>query len=246
MAELEQQLKDALKENKELQIKVEKFSVIAGEAATLATKCNTLKQNLKEAMVELDVLTDKYKKEQKIRKALNNELEDMKGKVRVYARVRPLSKTELADEVHRNVCTNIIDEFSVHVGKEKNRIKEYNFDTVFGPDSTQEEVFEDTRRLVQSAIDGFNVCIFAYGQTGSGKTFTIQGSEDLPGLTPRSIVELFDICKEMSNYDIKLKCFMVELYLNDLRDLLLPPKTTEIPKLEIKENATGMVVIQGV
>jgi len=40
-------------------------------------------------------------------------------------------------------------------------------------DSTQEQVFEDTKRLVQSALDGFNVCIFAYGQTGSGKTFTI-------------------------------------------------------------------------
>lgn len=34
-------------------------------------------------------------------------------------------------------------------------------------------MFEDTRHLVQSAIDGYNVCIFAYGQTGSGKTHTI-------------------------------------------------------------------------
>lgn len=44
----------------------------------------------------------------------------------------------------------------------------------------------------------------------------------MPGLTPRSIVELFDIVGEMTNYDIKLKCYMVELYLNDLRDLMLP------------------------
>jgi type II secretory ATPase GspE/PulE/Tfp pilus assembly ATPase PilB-like protein len=36
-------------------------------------------------------------------------------------------------------------------------------------------VFEDTKYLVQSAFDGYNVCIFAYGQTGSGKTFTIYG-----------------------------------------------------------------------
>ena len=39
------------------------------------------------------------------------------------------------------------------------------------------QVFEDTKHLVQSAVDGFNVCIFAYGQTGSGKTFTIYGSD---------------------------------------------------------------------
>ncbi len=45
------------------------------------------------------------------------------------------------------------------------------------------QVFEDTKHLVQSAVDGYNVCIFAYGQTGSGKTFTIYGSNDNPGET---------------------------------------------------------------
>ena len=43
------------------------------------------------------------------------------------------------------------------------------------------QVFEDTKHLVQSAVDGYNVCIFAYGQTGSGKTFTIYGTNDNPG-----------------------------------------------------------------
>ena len=63
--------------------------------------------------------------------------------------------------------------------------KEFEFDAVFGMKSTQEEgittttnnqttttttttttVFEDTKRLVESCMDGFNVCVFAYGQTG--------------------------------------------------------------------------------
>ncbi len=43
------------------------------------------------------------------------------------------------------------------------------------------QVFEDTKHLVQSAVDGYNVCIFAYGQTGSGKTFTIYGGDQQPG-----------------------------------------------------------------
>jgi hypothetical protein len=55
------------------------------------------------------------------------------------------------------------------------------------------QVFEDTRHLVQSAVDGYNVCIFAYGQTGSGKTHTIYGGEGDPGLTPRGIHELFNV-----------------------------------------------------
>lgn len=35
------------------------------------------------------------------------------------------------------------------------------------------EVFSDTRPLIRSVLDGYNVCIFAYGQTGSGKTYTM-------------------------------------------------------------------------
>lgn len=124
-------------------------------------------------------------------------------------------------------------------------MKDYNFDSVFGPTSTQEQVFDETKRLIQSAIDGFNVCIFAYGQTGSGKTFTIQGTPEMPGLTPRAIVEMFEILKTMSNFDIKLKCYMVELYLDSLRDLLKPKKEEE-RVLDIKESTNGMVVIHGV
>ena len=67
--------------------------------------------------------------------------------------------------------------------------KEFTFDTVFpaatGGDAGQGAVFEDTANLIQSCLDGFNVCIFAYGQTGSGKTFTMTGVKDNPALRGR-------------------------------------------------------------
>ena len=142
----------------------------------------------------------------------------------------------------RNVV-EIPDEMSIQVIT-KNGPKKYNFDNWFGPNSTQEEVFEESCTLVQSAIDGFNVWVFAYGQTGSGKTYTIQGSPDNPGLTPRIFEELFTILDSMDNFEISLSWYMVELYLESLKDLLKPKKQEEKP-LEIKENAHGMVVVEG-
>lgn len=89
------------------------------------------------------------------------------------------------------------------------------------------------------------MCVFAYGQTGSGKTFTIQGSEENPGLTPRSIHELYSIVGQMrSNFDVALSCYMVEIYKGELRDLLLPKGTKDRPKLDVKLNQQGQVQVK--
>jgi S-adenosylhomocysteine hydrolase len=132
-----------------------------------------------------------------------------------------MSNNELSREESKHPIVTVVDEFQIALTGKTHKLN-YNFDSVFGPDSTQDQVFEETRRLVQSAIDGFNVCIFAYGQTGSGKTHTIQGNASNPGITPRSIEELFNTVHSMNNFDVKLICYMVELYKEDLRDLLLP------------------------
>ena len=42
----------------------------------------------------------------------------------------------------------------------------FEMDTVFTPESTQLQVFNEAKDLILSVIDGFNVCIFAYGQVG--------------------------------------------------------------------------------
>merc|ERR1712176_1647956 len=115
---------------------------------------------------------------------------------------------------------------------------EYMFDAVFAPGS-QEEVFEDCRDLVQSAVDGHNVTIFAYGQTGAGKTYTMYGTSERAatgsttpfdpmaqeGIATRSITELFEVIGHLRRrYSIVVTGSMVELYMNTVVDLLRPSR----------------------
>ena len=59
----------------------------------------------------------------------------------------------------------------------KDQPKPFSFDHVFGIDSLQSYIYEQTAfSLVDSVIEGYNGTIFAYGQTGCGKTHTMMGS----------------------------------------------------------------------
>jgi hypothetical protein len=239
--ESEQGIKERDKEIRRLTDLIEQMNVKVGDAENLLEEHKEVKKQLKELTNEFSVMEVKYREEVKKRKRLHNQIEDMKGKIRVFARVRPMNKNEYNQGSKDAVA--IPDEMTIQV-QTRNGPKKYNFDNCFGPDSTQEEVFEESCALIQSAIDGFNVCVFAYGQTGSGKTFTIQGDAQNPGLTPRIFEELFTILDSMDNFEISLSCYMVELYLENLKDLLRPKKADPAP-LEIKKNAHGMVIVEG-
>ena len=57
-------------------------------------------------------------------------------------------------------------------------------------------MFANLEELIQSSIDGYNVCIFAYGQTGSGKTFTMEGEQgEKMGIIGRSVDFIFENIK---------------------------------------------------
>lgn len=157
---------------------------------------------------------------------LYNEVQDLKGNIRVYCRIRPflpgqsqkLTTIEYIGENGELVVTN-----PSKLGKDSHRL--FKFNKVFAPAVTQEEVFRDTQPLIRSVLDGYNVCIFAYGQTGSGKTYTMSGpsmsSVENWGVNYRALNDLFNISQSRKSsiaYEVGVQ--MVEIYNEQVRDLL--------------------------
>jgi len=213
-----------------------------------AEEARRLRGELDAATAKVAELDKLYKDEQILRKRYFNIIEDMKGKIRVYCRARPMSSSEL-DRGNYSVVS-FPDEVTIDLDTGKGR-KQFIYDQCFGPSSTQESVFEDTENLIQSAFDGYNVAMFAYGQTGSGKTFTMVGAREAPGITPRAMTKIFDLIEANRGvYDVTVQAYMVELYLDNLIDLFWkmdnPRDRSEGPKLDIKKDEKGLVVIKGV
>lgn len=157
---------------------------------------------------------------------LYNQVQDLKGNIRVYCRIRPflpgqsqkLTTIEYIGENGELVVTN-----PSKLGKDSHRL--FKFNKVFAPAVTQEEVFRDTQPLIRSVLDGYNVCIFAYGQTGSGKTYTMSGpsmsSVENWGVNYRALNDLFNISQSRKSsiaYEVGVQ--MVEIYNEQVRDLL--------------------------
>eukprot|EP00428_Durinskia_dybowskii_P019617 CAMPEP_0170217242 /NCGR_PEP_ID=MMETSP0116_2-20130129/8283_1 /TAXON_ID=400756 /ORGANISM="Durinskia baltica, Strain CSIRO CS-38" /LENGTH=1246 /DNA_ID=CAMNT_0010467869 /DNA_START=69 /DNA_END=3809 /DNA_ORIENTATION=+ len=173
------------------------------------------------------------------RKKLHNSIEDLKGSIRVFCRIRPISKKET--DAGDNEITKQLDSMTLQVAEHH----EFKFDAVFTP-GTQDEIFEDCKDLVQSALDGYNVTLFAYGQTGAGKTFTMAGVPGQLGVSPRTIKEIYALCeKQKDRFEYTIMGSMLELYRMDLVDLLVKGNPTATKsKLNIRQDKTGHVSIE--
>uniref|UniRef100_A0A8C9A8D5 Kinesin family member 27 n=1 Tax=Prolemur simus TaxID=1328070 RepID=A0A8C9A8D5_PROSS len=166
--------------------------------------------------------------------------------VKVAVRIRPL----LCKEVLHNhqVCVRVVPNTQqIIIGRD--RI--FTFDFVFGKNSTQDEVYNTCiKPLVLSLIEGYNATVFAYGQTGSGKTYTIGGGhvasvvEGQKGIIPRAIQEIFQSISERPSIDFNIKVSYIEVYKEELRDLL--ELETSMKDLHIREDEKGNTVIVGV
>ncbi|XVF27786.1 hypothetical protein REPUB_Repub14bG0138900 [Reevesia pubescens] len=161
-----------------------------------------------------------------LRKKLHNTILELKGNIRVFCRVRPLLPDDGASEGPVVSYPTSTESLGRGVDLIQSGQKyPFTFDKVFSHEASQQDVFVEISQLVQSALDGYKVCIFAYGQTGSGKTYTMMGRPEAPeqkGLIPRSLEQIFQSSQSLQaqGWKYKMQASMLEIYNETIRDLL--------------------------
>ncbi|KAI2538817.1 KIF3A isoform 4 [Pan troglodytes] len=168
--------------------------------------------------------------------------------VKVVVRCRPLNEREKSMCYKQAVS---VDEMrgtiTVHKTDSSNEPpKTFTFDTVFGPESKQLDVYNLTARpIIDSVLEGYNGTIFAYGQTGTGKTFTMEGVRAIPelrGIIPNSFAHIFGhIAKAEGDTRFLVRVSYLEIYNEEVRDLLGKDQTQ---RLEVKERPDVGVYIK--
>ena len=164
-------------------------------------------------------------------------------RIKVSVRCRPMNQKEKNEGFQS--CVEVDSErgeVNVHLANMPKRT--FWYDKAYGMDSTQDQVFQETAMpIVESVVQGYNGTIFAYGQTGTGKTFTMEGdfeTEINKGIIPRSFDLMFNIIKTTYNTNFLIQCSYLELYNEEVRDLLAK---NHQQKLDIREDPeTGFYV----
>ena len=101
----------------------------------------------------------------------------------------------------------------------------FSFDKVFDREALQEDVFKSVMEdSVDAVLRGFNATVLAYGQSGAGKTFTMFGDDaGNPGIIPRAVAEIFQrIHADTGGGIFVVKASMLEIYMEEMKDLLRP------------------------
>ncbi|KAL8721206.1 MAG: hypothetical protein Q9225_002055 [Loekoesia sp. 1 TL-2023] len=204
-----------------------------------------LDNRLQNAIKAAEEAKEKLRAEETLRRKLHNQVQELKGNIRVFCRVRPSLESDPTDAKARiSFPDHDCDAKEVEVygpeeknslGKVSTRTNAFTFDRVFNPKSANADVFGEISQLVQSALDGYNVCIFCYGQTGSGKTYTMSAED---GMIPRAVNQIYDTAKslEEKGWKYTMEGSFVEVYNENLNDLLGKPDEMDKKKHEIRHD----------
>ncbi|KAK3702933.1 Kinesin-related motor protein [Vermiconidia calcicola] len=192
------------------------------------------------------------------RKGLPSEIDQDGGEetnINVVVRCRGRSDREVKENSGVVVSTDGVKGKKVELSMGLSALsnKTYAFDKVFSPAADQGIVFDEVvSPIMDEVLNGFNCTIFAYGQTGTGKTYTMSGDitdtlpvPDAAGIIPRVLHTLFARLSEdqSEKQENSVKCSFIELYNEELRDLLSADENTKL-KIFDEQNKNGRATTQ--
>eukprot|EP00752_Nemacystus_decipiens_P007271 g6508.t2 len=234
-------------------------AALSSEAARIRQQeLSSLRSQLEASQERTRLLERQVEEGEEERRRMHNQILDLAGSVRVYVRARPFLKSDgvgAADEGAAVVrCGADASSIAVLPPDAPSRAISCAFDRVFGGHASQEDVFKEVSGFVQSALDGYKVCLFSYGQTGSGKTHTMTGSGRgmMRGIVPRAVEHILGRVGELQTgpWQYSVQASFLEIYNEELRDLLVGHGDVDAAaaspvKLSIKKSAGGGTEVAG-
>ena len=215
-----------------------------------------LRARIEERDNRITELEEQLFKSEQLRRVMHNRIQELRGNIRVFVRTRPFLPGD--GNSTESPITVAPDGESLDILRGGSDNQTFGFDKVFAPSAGQENVFTEVSDFVQSALDGYNVCLFSYGQTGSGKTHTMQGSGNgvMRGIIPRAVEQILKQADIMCSqkWRFTMSTSFLEIYNEDLRDLLTSMSTPSgkkqmikpnVKKLSIKRDINGKSYVDG-
>ena len=172
----------------------------SNKSRSLTTSTSTTPVTISQiSVVEVDRLRSKLAMESARRRKLLDELQDLRGSIRVYCRPRapPTSSSTkkyqptidmVSNEVlmlhrdrsslsssHTSATTPSSNSSKAVSSSSDSTPLCFEFDGILSSDMSQNDVYAEFEAICASVVEGYKICIMTYGQADSGKTHTMLG-----------------------------------------------------------------------
>lgn len=156
---------------------IERIEAIETAKRLAEEKCEIEAQELRTKLSKIETLSER---QQCDITSLHNQIDDLKGNIRVFARIRPMLPEEVAAGQTAPAVIPLSGGYSLRIGKSSQNAamldgfrpddpestRSFSYDKVFPPTISQRQVFEEVSEYIKATMEGHATCLMSYGQTG--------------------------------------------------------------------------------
>lgn len=191
-------------------------------------------QALASSKSEITQLRERLALESTTRRKLLNEVQDLRGNVRVYCRPKPTDLDDASTKGVFSLPSNEVILMSRDDTDQNLPPLSFEYDHVFNPSTGQKDIYSELEEVVLSVLDGYNICMMTYGPSDTGKTYTMLGDVKYPpnddddveienyGLHLQGVEQLFSVSDRRSErYQDSFFLTLVEVHDEKICDMVV-------------------------